>query len=193
MILITFIATIKLYRSIWPFISFSTFRQSFLFKIFITPHIATSYITHKIENQIYLKMKEWIKVFVRLLVVVIGLLGNLSSFTFFMRKKKKLNFYVLMIMLSVYNVLMILMDLLIFTVPLVTYYHYIIMAAYSLLEVGVTGSIYSTIAISTERYLVVCHPFYADSHKKWSTRRQILLVTMFSFIYGKNGQSLLTA
>ena len=128
-------------------------------------------------------MKEWIKVFVRLLVVVIGLLGNLCSFTFFMRKKNKLNFYVLMIMLSVYNVLMILMDLLIFTVPLVTYYHYIIMTAYSLLEVGVTGSIYSTIAISTERYLVVCHPFYADSNKKWSTKRQIALVTMFSLIY----------
>ena len=128
-------------------------------------------------------MKEWIKIFVRLFVVVIGLVGNLCSFMFFIRKKNKLNFYVLMIMLSVYNVLMIIMDLLIFSVPLVTYYHYVIMTAYSLLEVGVTGSIYSTIAISAERYLVVCHPFYADSHKKWSTRTQILIVSIFSFAY----------
>lgn len=128
-------------------------------------------------------MKEWIKIFVRIFVVVIGLIGNLCSFVFFMRKNNKLNFYVLMIMLSVYNILMILMDLLIFSVPLVNYYHYVIIAAYSLLEIGVTGSIYSTIAISAERYLVVCHPFYADSNKKWSPRRQIILVTTFSLIY----------
>ena len=128
-------------------------------------------------------MEEWLKMFVRLIVVVIGLVGNLCSFAFFMRKNNKLNFYVLMIMLSIYNVLMILMDLLIFSVPLVNYYHYVIIAAYSLLEVGVTGSIYSTIAISAERYLVVCHPFYADSNKKWSTKTQIILVTIFSILY----------
>ena len=84
--------------------------------------------------------------------------------------------------------MMIVMDLLIFTVPLVDYlfemsiYQYVIKTAYTLLEVGVTGSIYSTIAVSAERYLVVCHPFYADSHHL-STKTHISLVSVFSLIY----------
>jgi hypothetical protein len=127
-------------------------------------------------------MREWIKIFVRMFVVVIGLIGNLLLIIFFSRKRDRLKFYNLMTMLSVYNVCMILMDLLIFSVPFVSYYHYVIMTAYSFLEIGVTGSIYSTIAISAERYLVVCHPFYADSHNL-STKTQVSLVTLFSLVY----------
>ena len=82
-------------------------------------------------------MREWIKIFVRLFVVVVGLVGNILLVIFFSRKRDKLNFYGLMIMLSVYNVVMISMDLLIFSVPLManyfemSIYHYVIRTAYT--------------------------------------------------------------
>ena len=131
-----------------------------------------------------------IKMFVRMFVVLIGLIGNLVLIIFFSRKRNKLSFYGLMIMLSAYNVLMITMDFLIFSVPLLSthfeesifYNHHVIKVGYTLLEVGVTGSIYSTIAVSVERYLVVCHPFYAESHK-FSTKTQIVLVSVLTVIY----------
>ena len=131
-----------------------------------------------------------IKMFVRLFVVLVGLIGNLVLIIFFSRKRNKLSFYGLMIMLSTYNVLMITMDFIIFSVPLLNndfedsifYNHHVIKVGYTLLEIGVTGSIYSTIAVSVERFLVVCHPFYANSHK-FSTKTQIVLVSVLTVIY----------
>ena len=131
-----------------------------------------------------------IKMFVRLFVVLVGLISNLVLIIFFSRKRNKLSFYGLMIMLSTYNVLMITMDFIIFSVPLLSnqfedsifYNHHVIKVGYTLLEIGVTGSIYSTIAVSVERFLVVCHPFYANSHK-FSTKTQIVLVSVLTVIY----------
>jgi hypothetical protein len=45
-----------------------------------------------------------------------------------------------------------------------------------------TGSIYFTMAITVERYLTVCHPFYKLSHE-WPARYYVIPIFCFSFLY----------
>ena len=59
---------------------------------------------------------------------------------------------------------------------------YILPRALPLAQIALTGSIYSTLAITVERYLIVCHPFYTVSHK-WSAWRYILPIVTFSLVY----------
>ena len=45
-----------------------------------------------------------------------------------------------------------------------------------------SGSIYTTTAISFERYITVCYPFFKISHN-WSPRRYIVPILIFSASY----------
>ena len=49
-------------------------------------------------------------------------------------------------------------------------------------QIALTGSIYSTLAITIERYLIVCHPFYTVSHT-WSAKRYIIPILAWSLLY----------
>ena len=49
-------------------------------------------------------------------------------------------------------------------------------------QIGSTGSIYFTIAMTVERYLTVCHPFYHHSHT-WPTKLYVLPLLLFSIVY----------
>lgn len=124
-----------------------------------------------------------------LLVGILGIIGNISSIVIFSRIKKQLKFHRLMMMLAVYDTFCILFSILIFTIPLISsnfmtsgLYHYIIPKALPLVQIAMTGSVYSTIAISVERYLIVCHPFYVVSHE-WSFKKYVVPIVTFSFVY----------
>jgi hypothetical protein len=49
-------------------------------------------------------------------------------------------------------------------------------------QIALTGSIYSTLAITVERYLTVCHPFYTVSHR-WTAKHYVAPIVAFSFLY----------
>ncbi len=49
-------------------------------------------------------------------------------------------------------------------------------------QIGLTGSIYFTMAITVERYLTVCHPFYKLSHE-WPAKYYVIPIFSFSFLY----------
>ena len=111
-----------------------------------------------------------------ILFSVLGLLGNtIIIYKFLQMKKTKLHFYRLMILLAFYDNSLIIMVLLMFVIPEVNdtfkpgIFNYIALKAFPFARIAITGSIYSKIAITIERYLTVCHPLYAVAHR-WSAR-----------------------
>jgi len=124
------------------------------------------------------------------LISVGGMFGNSVMITkfFLLKNEDKLNFHRIMILLSMYDNVLILMSLLLFVAPTLSelykfgVFNYIAPVALPIGEIAITGSIYSTIAITVERFLVVCCPFYAVSHR-WSAKRYILPIVIFSLVY----------
>ena len=124
-----------------------------------------------------------------LIVGTFGIIGNLSSIIIFARIRNQLKFHRLMVMLAVYDTFCIVLSIVIFTFPLINksfvtsgVYHHMVPKILPLVQIAMTGSVYSTIAISLERYLIVCHPFYVVSHD-WSFKKYILPIITFSFVY----------
>ena len=118
-----------------------------------------------------------------------GLIGNTVIIAkFFLMQENKLNFHRIMILLSLYDNALIVMYLILFVAPAFSdaykfgVFNYIAPVALPVGEIAITGSIYSTIAITLDRFLVVCCPFYAISHR-WSVKRYIIPIVMFSLLY----------
>ena len=77
------------------------------------------------------------------------------------------NFHQLMIALSCFDLLYVAMSIMIFSIPTIfptiwssTIYLYVITICLPIAQVGMSGSIYLTVAIAVERYSTVCHPFW---------------------------------
>ena len=118
-----------------------------------------------------------------------GIIGNISLTTWFANMDKKLHFHYLMITLAFFDTTYIITCILVFSVPLYfegetikPYYYYIVPKAIPIAQIALTGSSYCTGAISVERYLTVCHPFYSKQ-KRWSSKRYILPIVIFCLIY----------
>jgi hypothetical protein len=62
------------------------------------------------------------------------------------------------------------------------YHFYVVPKAVPVIQIALTGSVYCTVAISLERYLTVCHPFYIAGNK-WSAKRYIIPILIFSLLY----------
>ena len=118
-----------------------------------------------------------------------GLVGNSVIIAkFFLMQDNKLNFHRIMILLSLYDNALIVMYFILFVAPVFseTYkfgvFNYIAPVALPIGEIAITGSIYSIIAITLERFLAVCCPFYAIRHR-WNAKRYIIPIVMFSLLY----------
>ena len=129
------------------------------------------------------------EVILLLIVGLIGIIGNVLLIKMFLKIEAKLNFHLLMITLAIYDTLYITLCALVFSIPeLFQDYSnngthlYIVPIAIPIIQVALTGSVYCTIAISLERYLTVCHPFYLAS-KRWSAKRYIIPIMVFSLVY----------
>lgn len=141
------------------------------------------------ENLFQASMKFMFGGVLLILVGSLGIIGNGIAIIIFSRVRKQLSFHRLMIMLALYDTLFIMLSLVLFAVPAVNENyvksgsHYLVAPkALPLIQIALTGSIYSTVAITIERYLIVCHPFYVISHE-WSFKRYSLPIVSFSIIY----------
>ena len=124
-----------------------------------------------------------------LTVGIIGLFGNTMCIVMFAKLRDQMKFHRLMILLFVYDNAYILFSILVFALPQLsdTYkarcLKYLVPTVLPLVQIALTGSVYSTLAISLERYLVVCRPFYIISHKSLSTKMYIISIVTFSIIF----------
>ena len=122
------------------------------------------------------------------LVGVLGCIGNASIVIMFARIKKQLTFHRLMIMLSVCDTFLLILSFLVFAMPVLNQHYketilgHIAPVIFPLAKVSLTASIYSTLAIAFERYLIICHPFYVVNHR-WPAKRYFMFILTFSVLY----------
>ena len=118
----------------------------------------------------------------------LGVLGNTAAIIMFFKKKDKVNFHRILTMLIIFDNCLIIFNIIIFIIPHLNAdyrmktYAYVAPMIIPLAQINVTGSIYSTVIISIERYMISCKPFFVVSHK-WSAKRYIIPTIIFSVIY----------
>ena len=124
-----------------------------------------------------------------LIIGTFGIIGNVSAIVVFTRQNLQKSFYGLMLSLAAFDLLYITTSILCYGIPPLSpeykesaIYNYSFAWIRSLVQIAMTGSIYFTMAITFERYVTVCHPFYRVSHS-WPTKRLVLLLVAFAILY----------
>ena len=125
------------------------------------------------------------------IVGLIGFLGNVSAIVYYQKRRSnvKTTFHGLMMALAAYDLVIIISAILIFSIPRffcnleeTSFYQTYTPWIFFINHVGLEGSIYLTIAITVERYLVICQPMFYRS-KLWPTKYFVVPITVFSIIY----------
>ena len=134
-------------------------------------------------------MEEFEEGVVLMCIGVLGIIGNIISIPYFGNKiRRQKTFYTLLTCLSIIDLVVVITGLLLYAVSKLSkaYKHgtYFIIAPYlyPIFEIGSTGSIYFTIAISIERYFVVCRPFWYHE-KAIPSWRYTIPILCFSVMY----------
>ena len=124
-----------------------------------------------------------------LIIGTFGIIGNVSAIVVFTRQNLQKSFYALMLSLASFDLVYIITSILCYGIPPLSpeynksaIYNYSFAWIRSLAKIAMTGSIYFTMAITFERYVTVCHPFYRVSHS-WPTKRLVLLLVAFAILY----------
>merc|ERR1711953_609648 len=100
-----------------------------------------------------------------LLVAALGLAGNLASFVILMRQKVQKIFHNLLLLLSTFDTIYLVSAITLFALPNISVHfagffrHLTMPFMLPVAHIGMLGSLYTTLAISVERYLAVVHPF----------------------------------
>ena len=125
-------------------------------------------------------------------VGVVGVCGNFASIIYFsMRQRYRRHFEAFVLWLTVCDNVLIVSAWLAFAAPVLLenfakdgYTGYLIPWIVPIAQVATTGNILFTIAISTERYLVVCHPFFhRGQHRHISAKTYIIPILIFALLY----------
>ena len=128
----------------------------------------------------------WVQSFVG----IFGFCANITGLHILRKKQhdNSTNFYSLMLLLSIFDLAYICMSLLTFSLNKFSMSYqeyawgYIVPWSIPILQISLTGSIYCTMAITLERYFVICRPFYRFS-RHWKSSTFILPILIISIVY----------
>ena len=123
---------------------------------------------------------------------LVGLCGNFASIIHFSRRQRyRKHFEAFVLWLAVSDNVLIISAWLAFAAPVLFenyerdgYSGYLVPWMVPIAQVAITCNIYFTIAISIERHIVICRPFFhRGQHRHISSKTYIIPIFMFSFIY----------
>ena len=124
-----------------------------------------------------------------MIIGTFGIIGNISAIVVFTRQSLQKSFYGLMLSLAVFDLIFIITVIFGFGIPSLSpefkdtaIYQSTFFLTRTLANIAMMGSVYLTMAITIERYITVCHPFYRVSHS-WPTKRLVLLLVAFATLY----------
>ena len=125
------------------------------------------------------------------IVGIIGVVGNIAAMVYYQKRRSNLKstFHGLMMALAAYDLIIIFSVILLISMPKLccdfkgsrfyqTFAPWILFTSH----IGLEGSIYLTVAISIERYLVICQPIFYRS-KWWPTKLFVIPITCFAIIF----------
>ena len=149
------------------------------------------------HDQPHNELTQWTASFILqgvLLLVVgaFGMVGNVSSIIHFSRDQRYTKkFYAFMLSLACIDIMVITLCTMMYALPEVSEsYNSSVAKAYLMPwvvpfgQISLTGNIYFTIAITVERYFVICHPLrYQGHHSHRSPSIYILIILLFSIAY----------
>ena len=126
------------------------------------------------------------------IIGMIGIIGNISPIAYFSSGRRyRRNFYAFMLWLAVCDAVIIVSACTIYALPecSTTYAEsgipqYLIPWVLPIVQIALTGNIYFTIAISIERYLVICRPlFHRGQHSHKPSRYFVISILLFAIVY----------
>ena len=124
------------------------------------------------------------------IICIAGLFGNIAAMIAFGKpKRSQKNFFTFMFYLALFDFVYIIAAILLFILPHLSDsyvndgpWYYIVPSAIPVGQISMTGSVHFTTAITVERYLTVCHPFYMVS-RNLSAKPISVGIMLFSFLY----------
>ena len=129
----------------------------------------------------YEKECFWVSGILLSSVSFLGLLGNFFNIIVLCQPKmRKNNFYNLLLFLAFFDILFILSYGISVAYKSMACYPFNKLVgpiAYPLINIGLVGSIYMTLAISAERYIGICHPSVILKRRVWTFVLPVLFVT----------------
>ena len=126
------------------------------------------------------------------IIGMIGIFGNISSIFYFSSGRRyRTNFHAFMLWLAVCDTVLIVSACTMYAFPeWSTAYaesgipEYLTPWVLTIAQIALTGNIYFTIAISIERYIVICHPlFHRGQHSQKPSRYFVMSILLFAIVY----------
>ena len=134
----------------------------------------------------------WLQGFLVVIFGAFGLLGNTGSIIYFSTGRRyRRQFEALMLWLAVWDNIFIICALMGYAVPDLLY-HFKIDSDFSaytipwlvpIMQIAITCNIFFTMAISIERYLVICKPLFHRARRSSTSKPYVISIMLFALVY----------